>query len=78
MNRSESYNKEGRVERIAKNNIKKSLLLLGGLAVGAVLLPPAGAVVASSLAAGSGVEALGSKALQDHLKQRRLNKRTKS
>jgi hypothetical protein len=64
---------EGKIEGFARKNIKKSLFLLGGLAVASILLPPVGAAVASGLAAGSGVEALGSKFVHGHLKHNRLN-----
>jgi hypothetical protein len=72
---SESPKDEGRVEKFLRKNVKKSLLFLGGLAVASVLLPPAGAAIATGLAAGSGAEALGSKILHGHLKQSRLTKK---
>lgn len=66
---------EGKVEKFLRTNVKKSLFVLGGLAVAAILLPPAGAAIASGWAAGSGVEAAGSKFLHDHLAQKRLGGR---
>ena len=70
----ETHGDEGRIERFARKNIKKSILFMGALAVTSILLPPAGAAVATTLAAGSGVEAIGSKMVQEHMKQRRLKK----
>jgi hypothetical protein len=70
----ETHSDEGRIEKFARKNVKKSLFILGGLAVASILLPPAGAVVATGMAAGSGVEAMGSKFLHGHLKQNRLSK----
>jgi hypothetical protein len=69
---NETPSGEGRIERFARKNIKKSLFLLGGLAVASILLPPVGAAVATGLAAGSGVEAIGSKFVHGHLRDRRL------
>jgi len=63
---------EGKIEKFLGKNFKKSLLILGGLAVASILLPPAGAAVASAWAGGTAAEAAGSKLLQDHLKQKRL------
>ena len=66
--------KEGRIEKLARWNANKGIWLVGGLAVGAVLLPPAGAAVAATLAAGAGVETVGSKFVHERSKQRRLRK----
>jgi hypothetical protein len=71
---AKSHEGEGRLERATKWYGKKSLLALGGLAVASILLPPAGAAIATGLAAGSGVEAIGSKILHGRLKQNRLRK----
>lgn len=63
---------EGRVEKLARINTKKSLLILGGAAVGSGLLPPVGAAVAVTIAAGAGIEAVGSKMLHMHRKEKRI------
>jgi hypothetical protein len=74
MTQVEHHSGEGKLEKLARKNIGKSIFLLGAFAVGAILLPPAGAAVATSLAAGTGVEAIGSKIVHGNLKQRRLKK----
>jgi hypothetical protein len=74
MAHGEQHTGEGKIEKLARKNTKKSLFLLGGLAVGTILLPPAGAAIAAGLATGSGVEAIGSKIVHGHMKQNRLGK----
>ena len=79
MKRNERHrDQEGRLEKVARLNTKKSAWLLGGLAVGAVLLPPAGAAIAASLAAGTGVETIGSKFVHERTRRRRLKKQRPS
>ncbi|HEV2403789.1 MAG TPA: hypothetical protein VGS08_06360 [Candidatus Saccharimonadales bacterium] len=67
-------NKEGWLEKVARKNVGKSLGFIALSAAGALLLPPAGAAIAASFAAGTAAEAVGSKLVHEHLKQKRLKK----
>ncbi len=72
MSNAEHIRGEGKVEKFARKNTRKSLVVLGGAAVGAVLLPPAGAAVAVTIAAGAGIEAIGSNMVHTSRREKRL------
>ena len=70
----ERHPNEGKVEKFARLSVAKHLGFFAVLAAGAVLLPPAAAVLAGTAAALEGAGAIASIAAHQHLKGKRLRK----
>ncbi len=74
MSSAEKHGEEGKLEKLARLGVKKSIGVAALAGVGAILAPPAAAAVLTVVAAGEVVQAAMLPVFQERLKRRRLAK----